>query len=134
MNLRRLLTRLLPRLLSGVPPEPILETDGELGASELALETAELLERAGPLGASIFPSQFSKGFLGFWSSACSKSATSSYSLAMKTSDLKASPSMSISRSGPILGRIRLGLVYQLAVNDFRGERRAQLVIRQLWKC
>lgn len=120
-------------VLSGVPPEPILETDGELGASELALETAELLERAGPWGQH-FPEPIFEGVFRILEQRLLKERHLKLQLGHEDQRLEGIAFNVDLEEWPDLGADKVGLVYQLAVNDFRGERRAQLVIRQLWKC
>jgi single-stranded-DNA-specific exonuclease len=120
-------------VLSGVPPEPILETDGELGASELALETAELLERAGPWGQH-FPEPIFEGVFRILEQRLLKERHLKLQLGHEDQRLEGIAFNVDLEEWPDPGADKVGLVYQLAVNDFRGERRAQLVIRQLWKC
>ena len=120
-------------VLSGVPPEPILETDGELSASELALETAELIERAGPWGQH-FPEPVFEGVFRVLEQRLLKERHLKLLLAHEDQRLEGIAFNVNLEEWPDSGADKAGLIYQLAVNDFRGERRAQLVIKQLWKC
>ena len=120
-------------VLSGVPPEPILETDGELSASELALETAELIERAGPWGQH-FPEPVFEGVFRVLEQRLLKERHLKLLLAHEDQRLEGIAFNVNLEEWPDFGADKVALIYQLAVNDFRGERRAQLVIKQLWKC
>ena len=120
-------------LLSGVPPEPILETDGELSASELALETAELIERAGPWGQH-FPEPVFEGVFRVLEQRLLKERHLKLLLAHEDQRLEGIAFNVNLEEWPDFGADKVGLIYQLTVNEFRGERRAQLVIKQLWKC
>jgi single-stranded-DNA-specific exonuclease len=120
-------------VLSGVPPEPILETDGELSASELALETAELIVRAGPWGQH-FPEPVFEGVFRVLEQRLLKERHLKLLLAHEDQRLEGIAFNVNLEEWPDFGADKVALIYQLAVNDFRGERRAQLVIKQLWKC
>jgi len=120
-------------VLSGVPPEPTLETDGELGTSELALETAELLERAGPWGQH-FPEPVFEGVFRVLEQRLLKERHLKLLLGHEDQRLEGIAFNVNLEEWPDFGADKVGLIYQLTVNEFRGERRAQLVIKQLWKC
>ncbi len=117
--------------LNNAPPEPVIETDGELAASDMNLQVAEGLSAAGPWGQRFPEPTFDGRFL------------LRDQRLLKEKHLK----MTLERGGMLFEAIafnvdreiwpdpsvrQIDAVYKLDVNEFRGERRLQLMVSNFW--
>jgi len=112
-------------------PEPVHETDGELAAADMSIAVAEALAVAGPWGQH-FPQPVFDGVFQVRSQrivgekhlklVLEANAITFDAIAFNV-DVNQWPDESIES---------IGAVYKLDVNEFRGERRLQLIIDSLW--
>jgi single-stranded-DNA-specific exonuclease len=118
--------------LRGIPPEATLETDGQLGPNDLDLQTAELLQAAGPWGQH-FPEPLFEGVFQVLDQRLLKEKHLKLQLDHKGRRLEGIAfNVDLDHwPDPSVGHV--GLVYQLDINEYRGERRLQLMIKHLWK-
>ena len=115
------------------PPEPLIETDGELEIDDMQLSVADGLLAAGPWGQQ-FPAPVFDGRF-----------TLRNQRLLKDKHLK----MTLEASGTVFDAIafnvdverwpdpavsEVGVVYTLDINEYRGERRLQLLVSSLWPC
>jgi single-stranded-DNA-specific exonuclease len=115
------------------PPEPLIETDGELEIGDMQLSVADGLLSAGPWGQQ-FPAPVFDGRF-----------TLRNQRLLKDKHLK----MTLEASGMVFDAIafnvdverwpdpavsEVGVVYTLDINEYRGERRLQLLVSSLWPC
>ena len=115
------------------PPEPLIETDGELELGDMQLSVADGLLTAGPWGQQ-FPAPVFDGRF-----------TLRNQRLLKDKHLK----MTLEASGTVFDAIafnvdverwpdpavsEVGVVYTLDINEYRGERRLQLLVSSLWPC
>lgn len=111
--------------------QAVLLTDGELAADEFSLHTAEAIAQAGPWGqgfpAPVFEGQFEVLEYRWLQDQHLRlklkrsNAPALEAIAFKMAD-------QISQNHPIK---RVRLAYQLDINEFRGQRRLQLMVQQL---
>lgn len=115
-----------PELLQGV-----IYTDGELQAKEFSLETAELLQQAGPWGQNFIEPLFEGSFRILQQRLLAGKhlklmVENQYGMLFDAIwfnvDLRSFPDLSIKKAR---------LIYRLDINDFRGNRHIQLIIEQL---
>jgi len=115
------------------PPEPLIETDGELELGDMQISVADGLLTAGPWGQQ-FPAPVFDGRF-----------TLRNQRLLKDKHLK----MTLEASGTVFDAIafnvdverwpdpavsEVGVVYTLDINEYRGERRLQLLVSSLWPC
>ena len=115
------------------PPEPLIETDGELELGDMQISVADGLRTAGPWGQQ-FPAPVFDGRF-----------TLRNQRLLKDKHLK----MTLEASGTVFDAIafnvdverwpdpavsEVGVVYTLDINEYRGERRLQLLVSSLWPC
>lgn len=112
-------------------PEPVFESDGELVASEMTLAQAEMLRNAGPWGQR-FPEPV---FDGIFDVVDQRIVGERHlKLRLRTSD-RTIEAIAFNVD-PLAWRqsvTRIGALYRLEVNEFRGERSPQLNIVRLWR-
>ena len=118
--------------LRGIPPEATLETDGQLGPNDLDLQTAELLQAAGPWGQH-FPEPLFEGVFHVLDQRLLKEKHLKLQLDHKGRRLEGIAFNVDLDHWPDPSAGHVGLVYQLDINEYRGERRLQLMIKHLWK-
>jgi len=118
--------------LRGIPPEATLETDGQLGPNDLDLQTAELLQAAGPWGQH-FPEPLFEGVFQVLDQRLLKEKHLKLQLDHKGRRLEGIAFNVDLDHWPDPSAGHVGLVYQLDINEYRGERRLQLMIKHLWK-
>jgi single-stranded-DNA-specific exonuclease len=118
--------------LEGVQQDPIIETDGELTAAEFALPLAEALRRAGPWG-QLFPEPVFDGEFELLSQRLVGERHLKMLLRVpgESTPLDAIAFSVDLEQWPDAGVERVRLAYRLDVNQYRGERRLQLMVEQL---
>lgn len=123
--------RAVAEALSQVRPEPVIETDGELASGDMTLETAEGIVAAGPWGQHfpepVFDGRFHVRNQRIVGEKHLKLALEAHdrvfdAIAFNV-DLEQWPN---ERASEVIA------VYRLDVNEFRGERRLQLLVETLW--
>jgi single-stranded-DNA-specific exonuclease len=124
--------RAVASALRGIPPEATLETDGELGSNDLDLQTAELLQAAGPWGQH-FPEPLFEGVFQVLDQRLLKEKHLKLQLEHEGRRLEGIAFNVDLDQWPDTSAGQVGLVYQLDINEYRGERRLQLMIKHLWK-
>ncbi len=113
------------------PLAQVIETDGPLPESDLSLHTAEALERAGPWGQGFPPPLFDG-----WFTLESKKeiGTGHTRLELRVIDgykkIEAVAFGKIPQEFPPEGE-KIWITYELSVNEFRGRKRLQLMVREL---
>jgi single-stranded-DNA-specific exonuclease len=117
---------------AGSSLEALLETDGELAAEEFDLNVAEMLRRAGPWGQH-FPEPLFDGVFDLLSQRIvgERHLKMRLGLPGTTRELDAIAFGVDSDCWPDPHVRRVSLAYRLDVNEFRGERRLQLLVQQL---
>ncbi len=113
------------------PLSQVVETDGPLAESDFSLATAEALELAGPWGQG-FPSPL---FDGWFNLAAKKEIGTGHTrLELQVIDgykkLEAVAFGRIPQEFPPVGE-KVWITYELGINEFRGSRRLQLLVRDL---
>ena len=114
-------------------PEDIngnLWSDGELEAAEISLDTADQLRDAGPWGQG-FPEPLFDGVFDVVSHRVMKEQHLKFSLRLPEMK-QAIEAVAFNRVGDFVpGTKRLQIAYRLDVNEWRGERRLQLMVAHL---
>jgi single-stranded-DNA-specific exonuclease len=113
-----------PELLDGV-----LLTDGELKQEELSLELAELLREGGPWGQG-FPEPLFEGCF----TLKQQTVVGETHLKMvlgEASDKKVIDAIAFNQPPLPLGTSQVSLAYRLDVNQYRGQRNAQLIVEKI---
>ncbi|MFK8042788.1 single-stranded-DNA-specific exonuclease RecJ [Congregibacter sp.] len=116
----------------GLSLEPVLESDGELTPTDFDLSTAELLRNAGPWG-QMFPEPLFDGVFELRSQRIVGERHLKMSLA-KPGDGAALDAIAFGVDTdvwPDSSVKHVQLAYRLDVNQFRGERRLQLLVEQI---
>ncbi|MDG0991034.1 MAG: single-stranded-DNA-specific exonuclease RecJ [Luminiphilus sp.] len=117
--------------LGHVPPEPVVMTDGELALDELTLDSAEVIAAGGPWGQH-FPEPVFEGCFALVGQRLLKDKHLKLSLEAGGSTFEAI-AFNIDRElWPDEQVKRVRIAYQPDINTFRGERRLQLMVRNLW--
>jgi single-stranded-DNA-specific exonuclease len=117
--------------LGHVPPEPVVMTDGELALDELTLDSAEMIAAGGPWGQH-FPEPVFEGCFALVGQRLLKDKHLKLSLEAGGSTFEAI-AFNIDRElWPDEQVKRVRIAYQPDINTFRGERRLQLMVRNLW--
>jgi single-stranded-DNA-specific exonuclease len=117
--------------LGHVPPEPVVMTDGELALDELTLDSAEMIAAGGPWGQH-FPEPVFEGCFALLGQRLLKDKHLKLSLEAGGSTFEAI-AFNIDRElWPDEQVKRVRIAYQPDINTFRGERRLQLMVRNLW--
>ncbi len=116
----------------GLMLEPVLESDGELLPEDFALETAEMLRDAGPWG-QLFPEPLFDGIFELRSQRIVGERHLKMSLARPGDEapLEAIAFGVDTERWPDSSVRQVKLAYRLDVNQFRGERRLQLLVEQI---
>lgn len=116
----------------GLLLDPLLESDGELAEAEFDLSIAETLRRAGPWG-QLFPEPLFDGVFELKSQRIVGERHLKMSL-LKPGDGATLDAIAFgvdTQRWPDPGVTRVRLAYRLDVNEFRGERRLQLLVEQI---
>jgi single-stranded-DNA-specific exonuclease len=119
--------------LSQAPPTDTIETDGELTANEIALETAHALRAGGPWGQA-FPEPSFDGLFSIRSARLIGARHLKMWVEVPASGraFDAIAFNHVEEGAPFVAPAGLAhLVYRLDVNEYQGERRLQLVIDHL---
>lgn len=119
--------------LQHIKPEPCYETDGELSAAELSLGTAELLADAGPWGQH-FPEPVFEGLFDLINQRIV--GEKHLKLTLKYGDVLIDAiAFNVDLAQwPAPAARQIGAIYRLDINEFRGDRKPQLILETLWVC
>lgn len=118
-------------VLQHLKPEPCYETDGELSAAELGLSTAELLADAGPWGQH-FPEPAFEGLFGLVNQRIVGEKHLKLTLQYGDVEIDAIAFNVDLAQWPAPAAQRIGAIYRLDINEFRGDRKPQLILETLW--
>lgn len=118
-------------VLQHVKPEPCYETDGELLAAELGLSTAELLANAGPWGQH-FPEPAFEGLFGLVNQRIVGEKHLKLTLQYGDVEIDAIAFNVDLAQWPAPAVKHIGAIYRLDINEFRGDRKPQLILETLW--
>lgn len=113
------------------PPEPVIETDGLLAEHELTLSVAEGLQRYGPWGQH-FPEPVFDGTFDVISQRLVAEKHLKLVLAVNDAQFDAIAFNVDTAIWPNEAVKTIAAVFKLDVNEYRGDRRLQLVIEHLW--
>ena len=112
-------------------PSNRVETDGELSSDEIALETAQALRDGGPWGQAFPGAVFRRHVRDQERARGGRQAPEDVGHHRATRRAASTPSRSISRAAdenPPLPDGDVRLVYRLDINEYKGERRLQLLV------
>ena len=123
--------RAVAESLQHVPLERCYDTDGELDAAELSLETAELLAAAGPWGQH-FPEPVFEGAFTILSQRIVGEKHLKLTLQYERIEIDAIAFNVDLTQWPAPSVTEINAIYRLDINEFRGDRRPQLIIETLW--
>ena len=129
---RAALNSVVAETLSDVPPESIEDSDGELGPGDFSVQLAEQLVRGGPWGQH-FPEPMFDGVFTVSRHRIVGDKHLKMTLTIDSVDVEAiafNVDVDEWLNQP-LERIRA--LYRLDINEFRGDRNAQLVIDSFWR-
>lgn len=117
--------------LKQVPPELCYDTDGELSAADLSLVTAELLAAAGPWGQQ-FPEPAFEGVFTVLEQRIVGEKHLKLTLQCERTKIDAIAFNVDLTQWPAPSVTEIGAIYRLDINEFRGDRKSQLIIETLW--
>jgi single-stranded-DNA-specific exonuclease len=126
-------TQTVSKLVSRDDLQQVIYTDGSLNATELNLETAELLFRSGPWGQG-FPEPLFEGEFNVADCQILKDRHVKFFLKNDQGQSQAAlQAIAFNVPSPenYITRDKVRIVYRLAVNEFRGMRSAQLMIEHI---
>ncbi len=113
------------------PPQRIQDSDGSLEATDLTLSTAEQVTQAGPWGQQ-FPEPIFDGAFTVKRHRIVGEKHLKLSLAVENTEVEAI-AFNIDVASWLENPLpQLGALYRLGINDYRGDRSAQLVIDSFW--
>ncbi len=119
------------RLISAQDLEAVVQTDGTLSGEQQSLQTAQLLRSAGPWGQGFAEPLFD----GEFEVLDSRVLGSQHLKLILAADAQSSPVEAIAFfvSRPLLEQrlSRVRIVYKLDINEYRGDRRLQLIVEYL---
>jgi len=128
---KKQLCRVVDQLMGDLPDRQVVVTDGPVNVDELSLFTAELLQDAGPWGAGFEPPLFDDYFIVRKKSSVAEIHTR---LTLQTTDfskqIEAIAFNFLPQQFPEAEQT-VHLCYQLQVNEFRGRKRLQLLVRHI---
>ena len=129
---RAALNSVVAETLSDVPPESIEDSDGELAPGDFSVQLAELLVRGGPWGQH-FPEPMFDGVFTVSRHRIVGDKHLKMTLTIDSVDIEAIAfNIDVDEwLNQPLERIRA--LYRLDINEFRGDRNAQLVIDSFWR-
>ena len=117
-----------------IPPEALRDvvyTDGELGASDLGLEMAEALQRAGPWGQG-FPEPLFDGEFELQAPRVVADRHLKFALRPdRSTHTVAGIAFNALEAGWTLEARRVRLAYRLAINEYQGSRSPQLIVEHM---
>lgn len=127
----RAFDRVTAEVLNHRRPEPIIETDGALTRADLTLAVAEGLQRFGPWGQH-FPEPVFDGFFKIVSQRIVGEKHLKLVLETDGTQIDAIAFNVDPDVWPNEQAHTISAVYKLDINDYRGDRRLQLIIDHLW--
>ena len=128
---RAALNSVVAEMLHDVPPVAIQDSDGELASGDFGVQLAEQLVRGGPWGQH-FPEPLFDGVFAVRRHRIVGEKHLKMTLSVDAAELEA-----IAFNIDVEGWLREPLdhiraLYRLDINEFRGDRSAQLVIESFW--